>query len=356
MYKRTYGFGQIVNVAVYIAHTACTIHLLNLPEKDAQRDIIHGLKYLEEMSENWLCAQRTIRILEMSANNWQVDLPSEAAAVFERTLSRWGPWGSWDQASSPSASAESPTMASAHIPKAARSGQSSTGYAVPGNNPPTQQNADQMKVSTPFRSSASPYYYSAPSISSSMSAVPATQQQSAGGQFPQSRFAPPESAYLQPMMNLPYTFQARPGSQQGISQQGIWYDAAQNSEVPGMNTQVTPTTTEASSILGLGDPGSNLVEDSRNWWTMDQNAWAVGVENWGGWSQGDSSTPESTFDLPYQNNASNVIVDRQSPGSGIGASQSAQQPGLVPGILPTSTSDAFLESDVLSYNSVQLNR
>src|ERR1700745_775634 len=56
MYKRTYGLKQICNIVVYIAHTACTIHLLNLPEKNAQRDVIHGLRNLEEMAECWLCA------------------------------------------------------------------------------------------------------------------------------------------------------------------------------------------------------------------------------------------------------------------------------------------------------------
>lgn len=101
-YKRTYGFNQICNIAVYIAHTACTIHLLSLPEKNAQKDIIHGLRSLEEMGESWLCARRTLRILDISANKWQVPLPQDASMTFERTHARWGLWGSWDQATSPS--------------------------------------------------------------------------------------------------------------------------------------------------------------------------------------------------------------------------------------------------------------
>ena len=90
IYKSTYGLKQICNIVVYIDQTACTIHLLNLPEKNAQRDIIHGLKNLEEMAEGWLCARRTLRILDISATKWQVELSFEASALFERTHAKWG--------------------------------------------------------------------------------------------------------------------------------------------------------------------------------------------------------------------------------------------------------------------------
>ncbi|KAL8925817.1 MAG: hypothetical protein Q9208_003314 [Pyrenodesmia sp. 3 TL-2023] len=85
LYKRTYGLRQIVNLAVYITHTACTIHLLNLPEKNAVRDIVHGLKHLEEIAEGWLCARKTLRILSISARKWNVQLPEEAARLLEHT-------------------------------------------------------------------------------------------------------------------------------------------------------------------------------------------------------------------------------------------------------------------------------
>ncbi|KAL8946608.1 MAG: hypothetical protein Q9222_007021, partial [Ikaeria aurantiellina] len=84
-YKRTYGLRQIVNLAVYIAHTACTIHLLNLPEKNATRDIVHGLKHLEEIAEGWICARKTLRILSIVAQKWRIELPDEATKLFERT-------------------------------------------------------------------------------------------------------------------------------------------------------------------------------------------------------------------------------------------------------------------------------
>lgn len=90
LYKRSHGLRQIVNVAVYILHTACTIHLLNLPEKNARRDIIHGVKHLEEMAEGWLCARRTLRILSVLAKKWKVELPEEAATVLQRTDAKFG--------------------------------------------------------------------------------------------------------------------------------------------------------------------------------------------------------------------------------------------------------------------------
>ncbi|KAL9027408.1 MAG: hypothetical protein Q9196_004063, partial [Gyalolechia fulgens] len=85
VYKRTYGLRQIVNLAVYITHTACTIHLLNLPDKNAVRDIVHGFKHLEEIAEGWLCARKTLRILSISARKWNIELPEEAAKLLERT-------------------------------------------------------------------------------------------------------------------------------------------------------------------------------------------------------------------------------------------------------------------------------
>ncbi|KAI9668045.1 MAG: hypothetical protein M1821_000865 [Bathelium mastoideum] len=92
LYKRSYGLRQICNVAVYIAHSACTIHLLNLPDKNANRDIIHGLKHLEEIAEGWLCARRTLAILSKLSRKWNVDLPEEARTVLDRTDDKYGPY------------------------------------------------------------------------------------------------------------------------------------------------------------------------------------------------------------------------------------------------------------------------
>jgi hypothetical protein len=96
LYKRTYGLRQICNIAVYIVHSACTIHLLNLPEKTAKRDIIHGVKHLEEIAEDWLCARRTLSILSVLARKWKVELPDEASTVFARTDTKYGTFSTAD--------------------------------------------------------------------------------------------------------------------------------------------------------------------------------------------------------------------------------------------------------------------
>ena len=91
IYKRTYGLRQICNITVYICHTACTIHLLNLPDKNASRDFIHGLKHLEEIAESWLCARRTLSMLHTVAKRWNIDLPYEAETLLARTDDKYGP-------------------------------------------------------------------------------------------------------------------------------------------------------------------------------------------------------------------------------------------------------------------------
>jgi hypothetical protein len=89
MYKKTHGLKQICNIAVYIAHSACTIHLLNLPDKNSVRDIVHGVKHLEEIGEGWLCARRTLAILSLVARRWKTGVPEEVTKVFLRNDSKF---------------------------------------------------------------------------------------------------------------------------------------------------------------------------------------------------------------------------------------------------------------------------
>jgi hypothetical protein len=93
LYKKMFNLRQICNIAVYMIHSACTIHMLNLPEKTAKRDVIHGVKHLEEIAEDWLCARRTLCILSVLARKWNVDLPEEAAMVLQRTDEKYGTLG-----------------------------------------------------------------------------------------------------------------------------------------------------------------------------------------------------------------------------------------------------------------------
>lgn len=93
LYKRSHGLRQIVNFAVYIAHSACIIHLLNLPDKTAKRDIVHGVKHLEEIADSWLAARRTLAVLELQARKWKIELPEEATVILARTLAKFGSFG-----------------------------------------------------------------------------------------------------------------------------------------------------------------------------------------------------------------------------------------------------------------------
>lgn len=89
MYKKTHGLKQVCNIVVYIAHSACTIHLLNLPDKNSVRDIIHGVRQLEEIGESWPCARKTLAILSMAARRWKTGLPVEVANVFLQNDSKF---------------------------------------------------------------------------------------------------------------------------------------------------------------------------------------------------------------------------------------------------------------------------
>lgn len=108
LYKKTWNLRQICNIAVYMLHSACTIHLLNLPEKTARRDITHGIRHLEEIAEDWLCARRTLSILSMLAKKWNCEMPEDAAVVLQRTDEKYGSYAN----SVSSASPRSHTMAS----------------------------------------------------------------------------------------------------------------------------------------------------------------------------------------------------------------------------------------------------
>lgn len=103
LYKRTHGLRQICNIVVYISHSACTVHLLNLPDKNAARDLVHGLKHLEEIGESWLCARRTLGILHTVAGRWKIELPEDADKTLQRAKEKFGVLNSPDREATPKA-------------------------------------------------------------------------------------------------------------------------------------------------------------------------------------------------------------------------------------------------------------
>ncbi|OTB07508.1 hypothetical protein M426DRAFT_44753, partial [Hypoxylon sp. CI-4A] len=120
LYKKLYNLRQICNIAVYMLHSACTIHILNLPEKTAKRDIIHGVKHLEEIAEDWLCGRRTLSIISVLARKWNIELPEEASLVVQRTDEKWGTFKTSDVPSPRShmAMSPSPSIANSMSPQA----------------------------------------------------------------------------------------------------------------------------------------------------------------------------------------------------------------------------------------------
>ena len=234
LYKRTHGLRQICNIAVYIAHSACTIHLLNLPEKNAVRDIIHGLKHLEEIAESWLCARRTLGVLHIVARRWQIELPEEAVKVWVRTDAKFGPLKSHDQQSPKSETCSPPPKAQANILPRSTSNPNAS-YAIPTNgffNGAGMMNATSI-AEIPQRNG--------------VSAVP-VQRTIDYSQKPR------QQAFVLPQV-----------------QQELWN---QDRASRGTAAQTSPST-----LFG-GVPA--LIEDSHHWWYKDQQAFFA---NWNGMEQ-----------------------------------------------------------------------
>lgn len=229
LYKRSHGLRQICNIAVYIAHSASTIHLLNLPDKNAKRDITHGLKHLEEIAESWLCARRTLALLSVLARQWNVELPDEAAAVLSRTDMKYAKFNQDIQSRYPSRTS-----------------------SIASSEPPAPVHAVQP----------SPNFFS-PSRTSGAGSL--------------NQNASPES-------HLPLTA-ASMLHQRASMQQSI------NPKTPPPNHS-TPTSrasfdssSSPSKIFGAA-PETLLRSDGGDWWVRDQNQLAQGFAQWS------ASTPD----------------------------------------------------------------
>ncbi|CAG7918984.1 unnamed protein product [Penicillium olsonii] len=314
VYKRCYGLKQICNIVVYIAHTTCTIHLLNLPDKNAQRDVIHGLKNLEEMAEGWLCARRTLRILDISANKWNVELPPEAIAVFERTHVKWGSWGSWDQAASPSTSMESPISTAMH-PATSPSRFSPTA-------PPFQPSrAEEQNPLTVANSRMGPQYRHAPTtIPMSLPSMRPTPS-ALSAQLQRPEFAPPEPTYLRPQMAYQFPPIATAPS---TPQQGTWFDGS-GAHVPLPNGIPNGTPPSNASPVSGYDGTENLVEESQDWWSRNAT-YGMGIGGWNGsWN---TASPNPQPQIEFQNE--NLVAVAQPPTPGPDNGIPITRPHLAP--------------------------
>ena len=275
LYRRTYGLQQICNIAVYIAHSACTIHLLNLPDKNAKRDIIHGVKHLEEIGEMWTCARRTLRILGVMAEKWKTELPDEAVTTFSRTHTRWG---SVEPAQSPTNSDHSPNPTSAQLrpPRLIRQ----PSLVQP---PPMAQAA----------SSAIPYMQDGFFVPTSPSdhGCSKTRRPSGNHQHPPRSVAEPG----RPNNRL------RQATNLTKAQQDAWnaHQAARLQATNNQNIGSSSSANRAADPARLFGGVESLVEESQDWWLKDQSALAMGFNNWIDAGGGRSAPPQEWAMLGY---------------------------------------------------------
>lgn len=224
LYKRTHGLRQICNIAVYIAHSACTVHLLNLPEKNAARDIVHGIKHLEEICESWLCARRTLGILGTVARRWKIQLPDEALIILERTDARYGTLKHDHESPSFDNINSLPLQLEVTCPAATTTEQSSSSFS--------HNNIFNDRAAR----SSSAFLPNANRIDDMVSAPPQPVT-SSGHQAQQKAYVPPQV------------------------QQNLWNEDAASGN---------PVTQEQMSPSMLFGGAEALVEESQNWWLKDQ--------------------------------------------------------------------------------------
>ena len=258
LYKRTYGLRQICNIAVYIAHSACTIHLLNLPDKNAKRDVVHGVKHLEEIGESWTCARRTLRILSLSAERWKTTLPEEAAAIFFRTHAKWG---MSEPATSPGSLSDLESQSQSTVP-----------HMPQVNNNDDWSHNPRQQQSTQILPPNHHNGISAQVVQSPVGSTPDETTSSGGLSLP-----PQSAADL-----ARGTTRNRPSIYLTKAQQDAWniHQAARaSSAADGRGSGAPPSATDVNAAVLFGGVDS-LVEESQDWWLKDQSALALGFDNW----------------------------------------------------------------------------
>lgn len=258
LYKRTHGLRQIINKVVYIAHSACTIHLLNLPEKNAKRDIVHGIKQLEEMGDCWTAARRTLRILYLCADRWQIELPEEAQATFARTRVRWG-------SVDPSPGPVSPDILASMT-------QQITSKAVPELMAQNMQQPGQIQNMSgeSLRVFHNEYMGLIGPPAPSPSDTADTRRSSGNFSLP-----PRSAADL-----IRNAGRIRPSTQLTKEQQDAW-----NALQARMSSQTSQPTsrqaaTASASAQNLFGGIESLIGESQDWWYNDQTQLAQGFDNW----------------------------------------------------------------------------
>lgn len=259
LYKRSHGLRQICNIAAYIAHSACTIHLLNLPDRNAKRDIVHGVKHLEEIAEGWLCARRSLVILSHLAAKWNVELPEEAAAVLARTDTKFADYRSEVPSQG---TRSSPTMLH-QTPLVSMQSPALNGYFTAAQmpalatGPSAAAGAAAAAPNTIAPATTASYLLPRPPVSSENMAPPLPSATTAGPITTTTN-----NNNNNALQSQPQAFPSQPAT-----------------------TQQPPTTaarrnTFAGSPLDMFGGIEQLLHDSNNWVYRDQAQLANGFENW----------------------------------------------------------------------------
>lgn len=258
LYKRTHGLRQICNIVVYISHSACTVHLLNLPDKNASRDIVHGLKHLEEIGESWLCARRTLGILHLVAKRWNIEVPEEADKTFMRAEIKFG---------------------------SLKDHESSPKMEVP------------MQPPTPMQ--PLPPAVTAPSVDLQINVPSNVHAIPTNGFFPSnpplaSPMPTPDAPSLDAPLSMPPQSAADFGKKSG--QHNSVMTRTQQQQQPGLWNQPQPTprrpqeTTSPTMLFGGID---SLIQD-QEWWLRDSNQMFA---NWNGMEQDANLQGNAGFDM-----------------------------------------------------------
>lgn len=275
LYKRTHGLRQVINKVIYIAHSACTIHLLNLPDKNAVRDILHGVKQLEEVGDCWIAARRTLEIIRLCAERWKIGLPDEAAATLARSQSRW----SATQSGSGPVSPDTLISLSQHI--SARPLQDILAQNMVAQ---SQQLVQEFANMQPDQ--LKPYM----AMTASRQAQTQTQKQQQQQHQQQQQQTEVEAA-LENFYQSPFsvTGDVTPSSSRNLpstrltrDQQDAWnmLQARMASSAAHKPSHSLPMNLpNAQSLFGGIE---SLMQESQDWWYKDQNQLAQGFDNWNG--------------------------------------------------------------------------
>ncbi|KAJ6262074.1 hypothetical protein Dda_2878 [Drechslerella dactyloides] len=300
LYKRTYGLKQIPNIVVYIALSACTIHLMNLPAKTAKRDIVQGIKCLEEIAEYWLCAKRALIILKVLSLKYSIELPDEAEVVLSRIDTSgemfgfsikdlFGPTTRQKSASPPAQNRlpqarpvglGAPPLMQGPGASLAATTASPAQAALMGLSPNMKASSAMSGVEfgSPFVASDGPMLTSPPHLL--QSAVPALPPVAASSLF------------------TPYF---DPGAASSSSSNSSMTRKPQETPASTTATPPMPATTITMPASNASSPGmfgfGQLDEQSQDWWLRDQNELA---QDFGSWdfssTSGGTISPEPSFD------------------------------------------------------------